>query len=287
MAKQKLGRGLSELLGEIEVAYDNNSEQSAENIVDIDLTLIKSNPYQPRKVFNEEKLKELSASIENHGLLQPIVVTRDGDEFILIAGERRTKASRLANLKTIKATVLDVDNSKLRELALIENIQRDDLNVIELAYSYAGLINEHGITHDELSTMVSKSRSSITNTLRLLTLSVYTQQMLGSTKITAGHAKVMIGLDEKQQKIIVDSIIGQRLSVRETEQLVRNIKQNGQEKEINIKKTNTKINFKPLESMIETLTNEKLIVKTGKNFLKIEFNSDEEAKKLLDFFVQK
>jgi len=285
MAKQRLGRGLSELLSEVEVAYDNGSSQSTSNIIELDITLIKSNPHQPRKVFDEEKLQELSQSILNHGLLQPIVVTRDGDEFILIAGERRTKASKLAGLKTIKATVLDIDNSKLRELALIENIQRDDLNIIELAYSYAGLINDHNITHDELAKMVSKSRSSITNVLRLLTLSLYVQQMLGDEKISQGHAKILIGLDEKQQKIIVDSVIGQRLSVRETEKLVREIKQkNETKKEPIINPTNNKINLKPLETLIDRLNNEKLTVKTGKNFLKIEFNSDQEAKKLLELF---
>ncbi len=279
-----LGRGLSELLSEVETSYNNNSTATIPNIIAVDITLIKSNPYQPRKIFNEEKLKELSTSIKQHGLLQPIVLTRDGNEFILIAGERRLKASKLAKLENINATVLDVEDSKLRELALVENIQRDDLNIIELAYSYAGLINEHNITHDELSQMVAKSRSSITNILRLLTLSVYTQQMLGSNKITAGHAKVLIGLDEDKQKLIVDSIIGQQLSVRETEQLVRNLKNTNNTKDI--KKTNTKINFKPIQNVINTLTKEDFTVKTGKNYLKIELNSDQDVEKLLAFFVK-
>ncbi len=280
-----LGRGLSELLGEIETAYDNNNTTTIPNIISVDINLIKPNPYQPRKIFNEEKLKELSDSIKKHGLLQPVVLTRDGDKFILVAGERRLKASKLANLESINATVLDIEDSKLRELALIENIQRDDLNIIELAYSYAGLINEHNITHEELSQMVVKSRSSITNILRLLTLSVYTQQMLGSNKITAGHAKVLVGLDDEQQKIIVASIIGQQLSVRETEQLVRNLKESSKPKDI--KKINTKINFEPIQNIINTLSEEDFIVKTGKNFLKIELNSNEDVEKLLAFFVKK
>jgi len=282
-----LGRGLSELLSEVEVAYDNNTSDPALNICNLDIDQIQPNPHQPRKVFNEEKLKELSQSIVQHGLLQPIIVTRAGDKFILIAGERRLKASKLAKLDTIKSIILDVEDFKLRELALIENIQRDDLNIIELAYSYAGLINEHKITHDELSKMVAKSRSAITNTLRLLTLSVYTQQMLGSSKITAGHAKVLIGLNEDQQKIIVDSIIGQQLSVRETEQLVRNIKsEKDKEKTSNIKKTNTKIDFKPLESIINSLDEKKLSITTGKNYLKIELNSNEDVETLLKFFTK-
>ena len=282
-----LGRGLSELLGEVENAYDNNTSENSLNLLEIDVSLIKSNPHQPRKVFNEEKLKELSQSIVSHGLLQPIVVTRDGNEYILVAGERRLKATKLANLNTIKSTVIDIEDSKLRELALIENIQRDDLNIIELAYSYAGLINEHKVTHDELSQMVAKSRSSITNTLRLLNLSVYTQQMLGSSKITAGHAKVLIGLPEEKQKIIVDSIIGQQLSVRETEQLVRLAKSEEKDiKEDTVNKSNIQIDFNPLKNIITSLDNESLSIKTGKNYLKIELNSNEDVEKLLSFFVK-
>ncbi len=280
-----LGRGLSELLSEVEVAYDNNSDQNSSNILQLDISLIKPNPYQPRKVFDKQKLQELSNSIKQHGLLQPITVTRDGNNFILIAGERRLKASELAGLNTINATVLDVEDNKLRELALIENIQRDDLNIIELAYSYAGLINDHGLTHDELAKMVSKSRSSITNTLRLLTLSVYTQQMLGSNKITIGHAKVLVGLDEEQQKLIVDSIIGQNLNVRETEQLVKNLKSdNLNNKTKTIIKSNTKINLKPLETIVHTLKEQNLDIKQGKDYLKIKFNSNEDIETILSFF---
>jgi len=280
-----LGRGLSELLSEVEVAYDNNSDQNSSNILQLDISLIKPNPYQPRKVFDKQKLQELSNSIKQHGLLQPITVTRDGNNFILIAGERRLKASELAGLNTINATILDVEDNKLRELALIENIQRDDLNIIELAYSYAGLINDHGLTHDELAKMVSKSRSSITNTLRLLTLSVYTQQMLGSNKITIGHAKVLVGLDEEQQKLIVDSIIGQNLNVRETEQLVKNLKSdNPNNKTKTIIKSNTRINLKPLETIVHTLKEQNLDIKQGKDYLKIKFNSNEDIETILSFF---
>ena len=280
-----LGRGLSELLSEVEVAYDNNSDQNSSNILQLDISLIKPNPYQPRKVFDKQKLQELSNSIKQHGLLQPITVTRDGNNFILIAGERRLKASELAGLNTINATVLDVEDNKLRELALIENIQRDDLNIIELAYSYAGLINDHGLTHDELAKMVSKSRSSITNTLRLLTLSVYTQQMLGSNKITIGHAIVLVGLYEEQQKLIVDSIIGQNLNVRETEQLVKNLKSdNLNNKTKTIIKSNTKINLKPLETIVHTLKEQNLDIKQGKDYLKIKFNSNEDIETILSFF---
>jgi len=281
-----LGRGLSELLGEVKTAYDNNTSDSTLAIYELEIDKIKSNPYQPRKVFNQEKLQELSTSIVNHGLLQPIVVTKDGDEFILIAGERRLKATKLAGLKTIKSSIMDIENNKLRELALIENIQRDDLNIIELAYSYAGLINEHKVTHEELSQMVAKSRSAITNTLRLLTLSVFTQQMLGSDKITVGHAKLLIGLDDEQQKIIVNSIIGQNLSVRETEKLVKEFKNNSEKKDTSKAKTTAKqVDFKPLKNILTTFDKENLSIKTGKNYLKIELNCDEDIEKLLKLFI--
>ncbi|MGB5868062.1 MAG: ParB/RepB/Spo0J family partition protein, partial [Arcobacteraceae bacterium] len=198
-----LGRGLGELLGEIETAYENNNISVKNEIYEIDVNNIKLNPYQPRKIFNEEKLRELSESIEKNGLLQPIVVTKDAGTYLLVAGERRLRATKLANLSTIKALVIDVDNDKLRELALIENIQRDDLNIIEVAYSYAGLINDYDITHYELAKIVSKSRSSISNILRLLTLSSFAQKMLGADKITLGHAKLIVGLSEDEQKIII------------------------------------------------------------------------------------
>ncbi len=282
-----LGRGLSELLGEVETAYDNNTTKVEHNVNDIDVKLIQPNPCQPRKVFNEEKLQELSDSISAHGLLQPIVVTRNGDEYVLIAGERRLKATKLANIDTIKATILNVEESKLRELALIENIQRDDLNIIELAYSYAGLIKEHNMTHEELSEVVSKSRSSITNTLRILTLSVFTQQMLSANKVTPGHAKVLIGLSDVQQELIVNSIVGQQLSVRETEQLVRDLKSKEISiEETSIKKNNTKTNLKPLETIIKSLDDDNLKVKTGKNYIKIELNNDEDVEKFLSFLTK-
>lgn len=220
-----LGRGLSELLGEVETAYSRSTTQHSSGIKEIDVELIKANPNQPRKVFDEERLKELSESIKRHGLLQPVTVMQDEeDNYILVAGERRLRAHKLAGLPTIKAIITNIEELQLREVALIENIQRDDLNIIELAYSYAQLINEHNITHEELSNRVYKSRTSITNTLRLLQLSSYVQQHLANEKISAGHAKVLIGLNDEEQKLVVDSVIGQKLSVRETENLVKELK---------------------------------------------------------------
>jgi ParB family chromosome partitioning protein len=280
-----LGRGLGELLGEIESAYDDNiGANSSSNITqdDIDISLIETNPHQPRKIFNQEKLEELSKSIKNHGLLQPIVVTKRDDKYILIAGERRLRASKLADLTKIKAVVLDIDDSKLREYALIENIQRDDLNILEIAYSYAALINEHSITHDELANMVHKSRSSITNILRLLSLSVYAQQMVSSDKITLGHAKVIISLDEKQQKQVIDTIVGQKLSVRETEKLVKELQTPQKEKTKKIQNNN--IDISTLKNVAKKLQNSDLKVKVTNKSFNISINSQEDIEKILKYF---
>ncbi len=281
-----LGRGLGELLGEIETAYVNNNDLNRSNILELHVDDIQLNPYQPRKIFNEEKLKELSDSIVKNGLMQPIAVTRDGDKYILIAGERRLRATKLAGITLIKAIIFDVDNSKLRELALIENIQRDDLNVIEVAYSYAGLINDYKITHEELANIVSKSRSSISNILRLLTLSNYTQKMLGSEKISLGHAKLIVGLSEDEQKLVVDSVIGQKLSVRETEVLVKKIKDSTENTQESVKKINNKLNidYKPLDSLKKELSSKNLEIKVDKNYFKIKINSQEDIENIVNYF---
>ena len=229
-----LGRGLGDILSEVEEAYEKDLSQldsleleaQGARVEDLAVSSITPNPFQPRKYFDEQALKELSQSIKEHGLLQPIVVIEKEDGYLLIAGERRLRAHKLANIETVKAIIADadIDEIKLRELALLENIQRENLNAIELANSYAELIEVHDITHDELSSIVHKSRSQITNTMRLLALSKYAQEHLIFDKISQGHAKTLVGLDEKKQKVIIDSIIGQKLSVRDTEIMVKNYK---------------------------------------------------------------
>ncbi|RLA78486.1 MAG: chromosome partitioning protein ParB [Epsilonproteobacteria bacterium] len=231
-----LGRGLGAILSDVEEAYKKDLsnidtfefEQSGARVEDLLVDTISPNPFQPRKHFNKDALEELSQSIKKHGLLQPIVVVEKDDGYLLVAGERRLRAHKLAHLENIKAIVADIeiDEFRLRELALIENIQRENLNAIELANSYAELIEVHNITHDELSSIVHKSRSQITNTMRLLALSSYTKDKISLGNVSQGHGKVLVGLDEKKQKIIVDSIIGQKLSVRDTENMVKKYKSN-------------------------------------------------------------
>lgn len=222
--KQALGRGLGALIGEMEKAYEQSLSDNSQLVVEIDIDLIRPNPFQPRKNFNESSIAELADSIKEYGILQPILVYEENNEFFLIAGERRLRASKVAKLPSIRAIVADIKPEKLREMALIENIQREDLNPIDLANSYSALIKDYNITQDELAQKVQKSRPQITNTLALLKLPQHAQKLLIDGKITQGHAKILVNLDEKDLKLALDSIIGQKLSVSESERLVQQLK---------------------------------------------------------------
>ncbi|MEO1953210.1 MAG: ParB/RepB/Spo0J family partition protein [Campylobacterales bacterium] len=278
MKTKKLGRGLGELLGEMDEAYEN--EVSSKNsVVEIPLSDIRANPYQPRKHFDENSLLELGHSIKKDGLIQPITVTEDIDGYIIVAGERRFRASKLMKLKTIRAIVINSNEQQMRQFALIENIQRDELNAVELAQAYSELIKLHDITHEELSSIIHKSRTNITNTLRLLQLSSKTQKALIDKKITAGHARALIGLDEKNQDLMVNSIIGQKLSVREVELMIKSMKNNPQISK-KLQKT-TSLDFSYIKEKFNSLGFKH---KISSNKLTIEFQSDEEIEKLLQYF---
>lgn len=275
MKSQKLGRGLDALLGEIDEAYDNEGSQK-DHILAIPLKDIRPNPFQPRKHFDESALSELSESIKNDGLLQPVVVKEDIDGYVLIAGERRFRASKLAKLKEIRAIVLNSDDQKMRKFALIENIQREELNSVELAEAYGELIKLHDLTHEELSTMIHKSRTHITNTIRLLQLSKKTQKALVEKTITAGHAKVLVGLDEKEQEVMVNSIIGQKLTVREVESMIKDRKQIVEKSPV--KSNKISYDFSDLQEKLDTL---EFNYKTSGNKLTIEFSSEDEISEFL------
>ncbi len=279
MKSQKLGRGLDALFGEINEAYENEGTHQ-DAILELSIKEIRPNPFQPRKTFDEASLAELAESIKKDGLIQPIVVTEDMDGYILIAGERRLRASKLAKLKTIRSVVLKRDEQKMRQFALIENIQREDLNSIELADAYHELIKLHNITHEELAVMINKSRTHITNSLRLLQLSPKTQKSLIEKKITAGHAKVLVGLDEKQQQLMVNSIIGQKLSVREVESTIKNIKD---EKQILGDKEIVKsYDFFKIKNELNSLGYK---TNSSRNKLTIEFESEAQVKQFLNNFL--
>lgn len=225
-----LGRGLSDILKDhsLNSALSNNSQDTQApqdsdqfRISEIELDLVDPNPFQPRKFFNDDELVELAETIEKHGLIQPIAVRKVGDRYQIISGERRTRASRLAGLKTIKAQVYDIlSDSTMSEWALIENIQRVDLNPIEVAQSYQQLIENHGYTHEDLAKNVGKSRSAISNSLRLLKLPVQVQAWIQEGKLTSGAARTLCSEDVKDPEAIARLIIEKGLSVREAEALL-------------------------------------------------------------------
>lgn len=276
---QALGRGLGELLGEIEEAYDNEISPSR-SVIEIPLNNIKVNPFQPRKHFDEKALAELSDSIKQHGLLQPVVVVEEMDDYVLIAGERRLRASKMAKTKTIKAVIVSATKEQMRELALIENIQREELNAIELAKSYEELIEVHQITQEELAHIIHKSRSSIANTLRLLQLTSKAQKALVEKQITAGHAKVMVNLSNKDQNIMVDSIIGQKLSVRDVENMVKQYKQTPESK---AKKSTPKATL-DMGVLCEALDENLINYTLSDNKISFVFSTEEEIATFAKFF---
>lgn len=226
MAKKfSLNRGLGDILQEANMNYATGKIPKDAILSDISLSLIKPNPMQPRRNFDESDLIGLSESIKENGLLQPILVYEDElNEFVLIAGERRFRATKMAGFDSIKAIIIQIDKDKLRELALIENIQREDLNPIELATCFNSLLKEYNLTHEELSKKVGKSRPYITNTLRLLELSDFVKDKIISNEISQGHAKTMVGLDEELQTYITNLIIKKGLSVQTIEKMIQEIK---------------------------------------------------------------
>jgi len=278
MAKERLGRGLSAILGEVEEVYRKEGADIS-TVQEIDIELIDPNPFQPRKVFDEGALKELANSIKQYGILQPIILIPNHERYFLIAGERRLRASKLAGLEQIKAVISDLEYDNLRELGLIENIQRENLNPIELAKSLKELIGHHGVTHDDVSKIIHKSRTYVTNALRLLNLLEYTQAKIIEGKLTTGHAKVLLGLEADLERKAVDSIINQKLNVREAEQLVRHLKMNNETdlQSLEPKKEIISFDVKPLQSLASECG---FKAKTRNNTLIISFETQEEIEQL-------
>lgn len=281
--KSSLGRGLDAILGDVELAYSKELQSGNRDMVlEIDIELIKPNPYQPRQSFDMDALKELSESIKRHGLIQPIIVFKKDNDYVLIAGERRFRATKLLGESTIKAIVADIESQNLRELALIENIQREDLNPIELANSYKELIEEYNITQDELSSIIKKSRTQITNTLRLLMLDKTAQQALSEGKISQGHAKVMVGLSKKDELLILNTIIGQKLSVRDTENLIRKLKNKEPNSTKKITKTSQEFTSELEKLKIKLNKFGKIDIKNRK--ISIEFDEISQIQSLIENF---
>jgi len=283
MAKSRLGRGLSAILDDVEEAYKQDIQSDSSIVKKISLEKIVPNIYQPRKHFDEEALQSLSDSIKKHGILQPIVVVEKDEGYMIIAGERRFRAAKMAGLEKIEAIVADLESKNLRELALIENIQRENLSPIELAHSYRELIKEYDITQEELSNIICKSRSHIANTMRLLNLSPYTQELLNSGKLTQGHAKVLVGLDEASEKLIADTVVGQKLSVRECEELIKRLKsKNETEEKKDIKPQEKELKVSKVDDAVKMIKKLGFKVKNSRNKLVIDFEDEKSVEKFLE-----
>lgn len=218
--KKGLGRGLDALLGDY-------TQPTPEGVQQVDIRRIDTNAGQPRKDFDQEKLQELADSIRQHGVVQPILLRQNGERYVIVAGERRFRAARLAGLEKVPAIVKDLDEAQVMEVALIENLQREDLNPIEEAAAIRFLMQQHDLTQEEVSKRLSKSRPAIANSLRLLTLPEPVQAYLRNGKLQAGHARALAGLqDPEAQAVLADKIVGEGLSVRAAESLAREQGQN-------------------------------------------------------------
>jgi len=229
--KQALGRGLSALLNDsssdITSANDKNAEKIVGSIIEIEMDLIDVNPFQPRTYFNEEALQELASSIKELGVIQPITIRKlEGNKFQLVSGERRFRASKLIGNTTIPAYIRIANDQEMLEMALVENIQRKDLDPIEVALSYQRLIEEIDLTQEEMSQRVGKKRSTISNYLRLLKLDPIIQTGMRDGFLSMGHGRALINIENTEVQLgIYEKIIQQKLSVRETELLVKNLKE--------------------------------------------------------------
>lgn len=226
--KQALGRGLSALLkdtADVNSVSDKNADKLVGNIIEIELNSIEVNPFQPRTYFDEEALRELASSIKELGVIQPITVRKVGHSFQLVSGERRFRASKLIGSKTIPAYVRIANDQEMLEMALVENIQRKNLDPIEVALSYQRLIDEIQLTQEELSTRVGKKRSTVTNYLRLLKLDPILQTGMRDGFISMGHGRALINVENSEDQLtIYEKILREKLSVRQTEELVKNLK---------------------------------------------------------------
>ena len=274
--RKALGIGLEQLFTNERIDFDNFEkeivkETKESDIVEIPLTEIRSNPYQPRKEFDEESLKEFAESIKEHGVIQPIIVKKSIKGYELIAGERRTRASKMAGKETIPAIIRDFNDQQMMEIALIENIQREDLNPIEEAEAFEKIIDETGITQEEAAKKFGKSRSYITNLLGILSLPEKTKKLVTEQKISMGHARALSKLEDPEEiDRLAKLIIEDGLSVRDIEKIVSNP---DIQKKVKTKKVTT---YNPRFTIYESIMREKVGTKVKINNKKIEIPYDSE-----------
>ncbi len=272
---KKLGRGLGAILEDVEAGYLKSMPNAG--IKEIELSKIEPNPFQPRKSFNEESISELAKSIQKHGLMQPVIVIEKDNKYILVAGERRFRAMQYLSKEKITAIISDIPIKDLREYALIENIQREDLNPLEVAYSLKSLIDEYDFTHEELAKNIGKSRSYITNMLRILSLPEFVQNKLLTNKISFGHAKILSGLEENELKTVVNNIENKSLSVRETENLIKRLKNKSDKLQ---KNEDIKEEILILAQKIKKFG---IKIDLGKDYVKLKFKNETDFQNLRNF----
>ena len=290
--RKALGKGLEQLFTNERIDFDNFEkglveEAKPNEIVEIKISEIRSNPYQPRKIFDEEALNELASSIKEHGIVQPIIVKKSIKGYELVAGERRTKAAKIAGLETVPAIVKDFDDEQMMEIALIENIQRENLNPIEEAMAYDSILRSSNITQDELAKKFGKSRSYITNSLGLLRLPDDTKKYVEDNKLSMSHARALSKLEDNDQiNRLANKIVNENLNVRAIENITRDIHDQEIKKE---KAENTLFEFKQYDTLntnhiYEDAMREKFGIKvkiTGKK-IEIPYSSQLELQRILE-----
>ena len=284
-----LGKGLNALIPEDTILSTldtkvGKASDIKENVsILIDINLIKSNEDQPRKSFDDEKILELAESIKSNGIIQPLVLKKVDDEYIIVAGERRWRAAKSIGLKEVPAIVMNLTEKQILEISLIENIQREDLNSIEEALAYKRLINDFNLTQEELSKRIGKSRVTITNTLRLLNLSEDVQQYIIEGVISEGHGRALLGItDSKVQCELAQNVIDDKLSVRELELLIRKLKTSptiAKSEAANENPYYKDVTYK-LENYFGTKVN--ITNKNNKGKIEIEYYSEEDLQRILE-----
>ena len=284
--KRALGRGLEELFNNENLdlqSMENKIYESATNeeIVEIPLEELRPNPYQPRKVFDEEALQELADSIKEHGVFQPIIIKKSIKGYEIIAGERRYRASKIAGLTKIPAIIRNFTDEQMMEIALLENLQRENLNAIEEAIAYKKMIQNLGITQEELAKKVGKSRSHVTNIIGLLRLPQEVQQLVADSKITMGHARALSKLEsEEEMKALANKIIDEHLPVRQTEE---DLSSDKIEKKVKISRVNNNSNtreFKYVEDLLRDKLDTKVRIKEKK--IEISFTNVADLNRILE-----
>ena len=285
-----LGKGLNALIPEDTIlsTLDTKVEKASdikENVsILIDINLIKSNEDQPRKSFDDEKILELAESIKSNGIIQPLVLKKVDDEYIIVAGERRWRAAKSIGLKEVPAIVMNLTEKQILEISLIENIQREDLNSIEEALAYKRLINDFNLTQEELSKRIGKSRVTITNTLRLLNLSADVQQYIIEGVISEGHGRALLGItDSKLQCELAQTVIDDKLSVRELELLIKKLKTSSSRTKTNSSKEANPY-YKDVTYKLENYFGTKVNItnKNNKGKIEIEYYSEEDLQRILE-----